>query len=81
MSSEEENAVRYACGYVAMKLMKQFEKKDSPKGAQFVECLSHMVISGEESSFYAYTKEWVANIDRGGLFHVNDSAFQSWTWK
>ena len=48
MGSEEENAVRYASGYVAMKLMKEFMKEDSEKAAQFVECLSNMAIEGEE---------------------------------
>ncbi len=48
MPSEEENAVRYASGYVAMKVMKQFEKGDSKKAAQFVDCLSHiMAVAGE----------------------------------
>ena len=31
MGSEEENAVRYASGYVAMKLRKEFMKKESEK--------------------------------------------------
>ena len=33
MGSEEENAVRYASGYVAIKLMKEFVKKESEKAA------------------------------------------------
>ena len=75
MGSEEENAVRYASGYVAMKLMKEFTKKDTERAAQFVECLSHMAVEGEESSFYAYTAEWVKSVDRGGLFQINTSSF------
>ncbi len=43
MPSEEENAVQYASGYVAMKVVKQFEKGDSKKAAQFVDCLSHII--------------------------------------
>ena len=53
MGSEEENAVRYASGCVAMKLM----KKDTESAAQSVECLSHMAVEGEEDDFYAYTRE------------------------
>ena len=45
--SEEENAIRYASGYVAMNLKKTFEKQDSNKAAQFVDCLAHMAIEGE----------------------------------
>ena len=54
MGSEEENAVRYAGGYVAMKLMKQFMKKDTESAAECVECLSHMAVEGDESDFYTY---------------------------
>ena len=74
MGSEEENAVRYASGYVAMKLMKELMKKDTESAAQFVECLSHMAVE-EEADFYAYTREWVKTVDRGGLFHIHDPTF------
>lgn len=75
MCVEEENAVRYASGFVALKVMKLYEKLDTPKAAQFVECLSHMAVSGEESSFYAYTKAWINSVNRGGLFCINEKAF------
>ena len=41
-----------ASSYVAMKLRKEFMKKESEKAAQFVECLSNMAI---ESDYYLYT--------------------------
>ena len=77
MGSEEENALRYACGYTPFKLMKKFEKQGTQKAAQFVECLSNMAVGveNEESSFYNYTCEWVKAVDRGGLFHVSDYGF------
>ena len=28
---------------------------------------------GNDSSFYAYTAEWIRAVDRGGLFVINDS--------
>ena len=75
LNAEEENALRYVSGYVALKLMRQYEKKDGEKATQFVECLSSMAVAGVESSFYEYTKEWIRTVDRGGLFHINDSAY------
>ena len=75
LNSEEENALRYVSGYVALKLMRQYEKKEDEKATQFVECLSNMAVVGVESNFYEYTKEWIAAIYRGGLFHINDSAY------
>ena len=74
MGCEEENAVSYASGYVAMKLRKEFMKKECDKAAQFVDCLSHMVIEGEVSD-YVYTMEWLKTVDQGGLFHVSESTF------
>ena len=75
MGAEEENAVRYASGYVSLKLMKTYMHSDSTKAAQFVECLSNMAVAGEESDFYQYTTEWLRSVDRGGLFHINDISF------
>ena len=34
-----------------------------------------MAVEGEEANFYAYTREWVKTVDRGGLFHNNDPTF------
>ena len=45
------------------------------KAAEFVECLSQMANSRENSSFYKYTLEWIKSVDRGGLFYVNDNTF------
>ena len=76
MTAEEENALRYVSGYVALKLMRRYEKEEDKITVQYVECLSSMAVAGEESSFYNYTKEWwTCLIDRGGLFHVNDGTY------
>ena len=53
--------------------MRKYQKEDGEKAIQFVECLSNMAVVGEESSFYR--KEWIALVDRGGLYHVNDGAY------
>ena len=75
LNAEEENALRYVSGYVALKLMREYEKIDGEKATQFVECLSSMAVAGIESSFYEYTKEWIRSMDRGGLFHINDGVY------
>lgn len=75
LMADEENALRYASGFVAMKLLKTLKKRDDMKSAQFRECLSHMANVGNDSSFYAYTTEWIKSVDRGGLFHVNDTTY------
>ncbi len=57
-------AVQYAGGYVAMKLVNAVE---------YVESLSNMGCSGQESSFHEYAMEWITSIDRGGLFYMSDT--------
>ena len=59
LSKDELNALRYACGYVALKLLKKYEnKKDlGKKSEQFEMCLGNMAVTGEETNLTAYTTE------------------------
>ena len=75
MLSHEKNALRYASGYIAMKLLKHYKTGKGTKARQFVDCLSNMAVVGDDQSYYAYTKEWISKANRGGLFEVNDSCF------
>lgn len=72
---DEQNAIRYASGFVVMKLTKKLEKRSGNKAAKFRECLSQMANSRDNTSFYKYTMEWICSTDRGGLFHINDNTF------
>ena len=45
-----------------------------------MECLKEMALHGEatcaqDHDFQSYTRQWVEKVDRGGLFHLNDTAF------
>ena len=75
LSSDEENIIRYAAGYVPMKLMK-YEKQSLDVAVEYVECLNSMAVNGDESSLQAYTLEWSRKVNRGGLFEVNDETFR-----
>ena len=75
LSKDEENVIRYACGYVSMRLLRKFKRTQGNKAASFVECLSHMAIEGPEESLLKYTQEWIKKLDRGGLFQVNDGCY------
>jgi hypothetical protein len=55
--AEEENIIRYASGYVAMKLGKKFKEQNGEKASQFMECLTGMSVMGDDTSFYDYTKQ------------------------
>ena len=76
LSKDELNALRYACGYVAHKLLKKYEKEhDNGKFAQYEMCLGNMAVFGDTSDFTKYTTEWLEKVNRGGLFPLNDTSF------
>ena len=76
ITKDEENILRYACGFIGMKLRQKFLKMEGEKAAQFVECLNRMHNDGPMTSFLDYTREWVQKINRGGLFVVSDEAYR-----
>ncbi len=67
-SEPEENVIRYAAGFVGMKLHKHFSKRKDDKAAQFIEVIDHMYVDGPGTSLLDYTREWVQKVNRGGLF-------------
>ena len=78
MLADEENAIRYASGYIATKLFKKFQKVAGRRAATYRECLSHMAIcdDSDQSTFYEYTLHWINCVNRGGLFSTNDATFR-----
>ena len=75
LTVDEENIIRYACGFVGMKLHDRFIRQHGSKAAEFVECIDSMHVAGQASSFLDYTREWVDKVNRGGLFYVSDYAY------
>lgn len=67
LTKDEENILRYACGYVGLKLYQCLIKMPGKKVAQFVECLGNMHSEGPTSSLLDYTKESMEKVNRGGL--------------
>ena len=65
--ADDENALRYASGYVGMKLLREFRTDRSSKVSQYRECLSKMSKDDDDSSFCAYTKAWNAAWPGGNL--------------
>ena len=75
LTLDEANVLRYACGFVGMKLHKKFLKIKGVKAAEFTECLNNFQVEGTSTSLLDYTKNWVERVNRGGLFEVNDEAY------
>ena len=61
LSTDELNAMQYACGYVPHKLLKRYESRRGPKVSRFVECLGNMAVVCEDSDpdLLAYTRLWI----------------------
>ena len=90
MSIDEQNAVRYAAGYIPFKLLKRYQQDSSEKALAFCSCLRAMEVPDEEEllqvvghirsdhhySFSDYTASWLEMIDRGALFKLSDMSFK-----
>ena len=50
LTKHEDNILRYACGYVVVKLQLEFIKQPGNKAAVFVDCLDRMENKGSTSS-------------------------------
>ena len=70
ITQDEANALRYAAGHVPFILKKRFSKRP-----EIVAFLSSVGKEGVESSFLEYTKEWINQVNWGGLFQINDCLF------
>ena len=40
-----------------------------------IKCLSNMSVQGDESSLMEYTSKWTLQVNRGGLFEINDMTY------
>ena len=72
ISTDELNAMRYACGYVPRTLLKRYENKPGQVYSQYVQCLGDMAVEGEDE-FHTYTRKWFDQMNRGGLFPLNEN--------
>ena len=79
--AEEENAIRYASGYVVEVLEKRYEKSPITISRCLMSMEEGMAREGysadeEEGSFLGYTHAWLDLINRGGLFRVSDDVYK-----
>ena len=73
VSTEEENVVRYIGGYVIRMLKKALR---SPKDKEIMIILDLMTKSSEQPSSHDGSEQWTDDLDRGGLIHISDEAFE-----
>lgn len=81
LTAIETNAVRYMAGYVAVSLLKRYNKPTKHvqlkiKRNYFVQVLKGMKATDQPEmvgdSVVDYSRVWSDLIDRGGLYHISD---------
>lgn len=76
LNNDEENALRYAAGYVVRCTQRKVNGTRHPYKTQMLKILKEMKDDdSEESTYLAYTKVWIEKINRGGLVLIDDETF------
>ena len=73
LTYEEQNAVRYAAGYVCKKIRKQLESATCNKG-QLLYSLNLLICEKPQEG---ESSDWMIIINRGGLLHIKNSTYIS----
>ena len=80
LSKEEEATMKYVAGYVAFSIKKSVRRKTTPEAKAVIKVLDRLGCSNDQdiaddSSLKNYTMHWIMQINRGGLFEVNDEFY------
>ena len=71
-SYEEENALRYAAGYIPRALRRKLERSSHHLKEELILCLEELVMERDLHEEEDLSVHWTKLIDRGGLKHVSD---------
>ena len=74
LSGEEENALRYAAGYVCRNLRKKLERSTHPLKEELILGIMDL-LDDDDDDEEGSCETWMNSIDRGGLWHVSDTTF------
>ena len=72
-SGEEENALRYAAGYVCQNMWKKLEGSSYLLKEEHI--LSTIDLLDDNDDKEGSCETWLNSIDRGGLRHISDTTF------
>ena len=70
LSYEEQNALRYAAGYIPRALTKKLRTSSHPLKDQLTLCLIDLTDDADDIS--SDSQDWINLTDRGGLKHVHE---------
>ncbi|SMN02434.1 hypothetical protein SPONN_1063 [uncultured Candidatus Thioglobus sp.] len=75
VDSDEQNALRYAAGFVFMSLKKKYSSMGVTAITDWINKQADTDSVDSADSFQEFTKSWIRKVNRGGLFCVSDSAY------
>ena len=75
LTFEEENAIRYAAGYVLRAVRKKISNSSKQEKEQLVEAIDGL-LSDDDVEDNDLSSSWVAVVDRGGLLHISDDLYR-----
>lgn len=55
--------------------LKKYETRCGDKYSEYVQCLGDMAIEGEGDDVLTYTRKWLDQVNRDGLFPLNNNSF------
>ena len=76
LTFEEENAIRYAAGYVFRAVKKKIIKSSFDLKEQLVEIVDMLLQNDDDVGEQDASCEWMAIVDRGGLVHISDDLYR-----
>lgn len=77
LSLHEQNALRYAAGYVCRNLRRKLERSSHPLKEELVVGIMDLLNCEDDNDDKeeACSETWLNTVDRGGLWHVSDETF------
>ena len=73
LTASEENALRYAAGYVVHAVQNKVKKRKDPMREAMLYGLSDM---SQSDGICDSSETWLNTVDRGGLTHINHTTFK-----
>ena len=76
LTYEENNALRYAAGVIPRNLMKKLKNSNRSNKKYLLMYLEELLVNPDEDISSDGSTDWINQIDRGGLLHVNEMMFK-----
>ena len=72
---DDTNVINYAAGYVCRKVYNSVAHSSKPEKAELVRCIEGLLKVKDREGQESSSAEWVNEVDRGGLWHVEEGTY------